>query len=361
MIEWAGTRASDLHLITEHIPKRKIPRRKIEVASVPGRSGDIILSQDAFSDYEQQYSVFVDSKKYGSLDTIMPAITEWLLGNPGYQRLEDSFEPQFYRLAYVSGGEEFVNIFNEYGEGTLTFICDPRRFYKDGEMPISIASSGKSLYGPSNFKSKPIIKVHLNEAVSDFTNADNSIIRFNNNKFVRFKSVSSIQSDITGITKAGYYSKTTGKFVSNGLLECREWISAIPGCKYYYTGRTSSSSVSRPFVQYDDGTRASILAASREYTDVDLSTASAWNDTVKYIVANSTIGGNYPLLKVKAMHTNALTFEIDTERHVITSDGVPVNDCFDGRYEDLELEKVTTIFYGSNIQSIEIIPRWFTI
>lgn len=253
MIEWAGTRASDLHLITEHIPKRKVPRRKIEVISIPGRSGDIILSQDAFSDYEQQYSVFVDSKKYGSLDTIMPAITEWLLGNPGYQRLEDSFEPQFYRLAYVTGGEDFINIFNEYGEGTLTLICDPRRFYKDGELPITLTVSGKTIYGPSIFKAKPLIKITLNNAVNSFSSNSSSYIKFNNNDFMQFKS---------------------------------------------------------------NGSKGQLAS---------------------------------------------LVYDLDVERHTVYSNGVEINDYIDGRYEDLLLEKETLVRFGSNVQSVKIIPKWFTI
>ena len=158
MIEFAGIRSDERYLIVEHYPQRFFPKRKYIVQTVPG-GGDIVLSEsdDAFSNYDQPYSVFFDSKGPG-LSQASRKIAEWLLGNPGYQRLEDSYDPDFYRMAYCKGGEQFVNWLNEYGQGTLTFTCAPKRYYKSGEIPI-IATKNMKLYSPSTFKSKPLIRI----------------------------------------------------------------------------------------------------------------------------------------------------------------------------------------------------------
>jgi len=158
MIEFAGIRSDERYLIVEHYPQRFFPKRKYIVQTVPG-GGDIVLpeSEDAFSNYDQPYSVFFDSKGPG-LTQASRKIAEWLLGNPGYQRLEDSYDPDFYRMAYYKGGEQFLNWFNEYGQGTLTFTCAPKRFYKSGEKPITMSKNMK-LYSPTTFKSHPIVTI----------------------------------------------------------------------------------------------------------------------------------------------------------------------------------------------------------
>lgn len=159
MIEFAGIRSDERYLIVEHYPQRFFPKRRYTVQKVPGRSGDIVIpeSEDAFDNYSQPYSVFLDSKAPG-LSQAARGLAEWLLGNPGYHRLEDSYDPDFYRMAYYSGGEQFLNWFNEYGQGTLTFNCAPKRFYKIGEREIQV-TSGNKIYSPSTLKSHPIYKV----------------------------------------------------------------------------------------------------------------------------------------------------------------------------------------------------------
>lgn len=159
MIEFAGIRSDERNLIVEHYPQRFFPKRKYNAQVIPGGDKDFIIDEgeDAFSNYSQPYSVFFDSKGPG-LSQASRHIAEWLLGNPGYQRLEDSYDPDFYRLAYYSGGEQFLNFFNQYGRGTLTFTCAPKRYYKSGEVPIALVN-GQKIFSPSTFKAYPIIKI----------------------------------------------------------------------------------------------------------------------------------------------------------------------------------------------------------
>ena len=159
MIEFAGIRSDERNLIVEHYPQRFFPKRKYNAQVIPGGEKDFVIDEgeDAFSNYSQPYSVFFDSKGPG-LSQASRHIAEWFLGNPGYQRLEDSYDPDFYRLAYYSGGEQFLNFFNQYGRGTLTFTCAPKRYYKSGEVPIALAN-GQKIFSPSTFKAYPIIKI----------------------------------------------------------------------------------------------------------------------------------------------------------------------------------------------------------
>lgn len=160
MIEFAGIRSDERYLIVEHYPARVFPKRKYATQTIPGRSGTLYIpeSDDAFENYEQSYAVFLDSKAPG-LPMASRGLAEWLLGNPGYQRLEDSYDPDFYRMAVYTGGAQFLNHFNEYGRGSLTFDCAPKRFYKIGEVEVT-PENGAKLYSPSTFGSKPIIKIY---------------------------------------------------------------------------------------------------------------------------------------------------------------------------------------------------------
>lgn len=162
MIEFAGIRSDERYIVVEHYPRRKFPKRKYIVQSIPGRSGDLYIeeAEDAFENYEDSYTVFLDAKAPG-LQQVSRGLAEWLFSSPGYQRLEDSYDPDTFRMAVYTGGEEFINIFNEYGRGALTFNCAPKRFYKSGEKEIEVVS-GSRIYSPSLFKAHPIVTITTN-------------------------------------------------------------------------------------------------------------------------------------------------------------------------------------------------------
>lgn len=166
MIIWAGTSTKDVGMVVEHYPSIIIPQKNQEVQVVPGRNGNIVIPNGSFANYEQSYQVFLDAKYIGKLEQVMPKVSEWLLGNDGYQRLEDSYFPDFYRLAYYSGGTEFVSFFNEYGEGTLTFNCAPEKYYKYGDFDISL-ENGVVLKNPTVFPAKPTIRITPSGTSSD--------------------------------------------------------------------------------------------------------------------------------------------------------------------------------------------------
>ena len=159
MIEFAGIRSDERYLIIEHHPGRTLPKRKYNIQAIPGGSMDYAIeeAEDAFSNYNQTYTAFLDAKAPG-LQQVSRGLAEWLLSKPGYQRLEDSYDPDVYRMALYTGGEDFINIMNEYGRGNLTFNCAPKRYYKSGETPITLVD-GDVLYSPSVFHAKPILKI----------------------------------------------------------------------------------------------------------------------------------------------------------------------------------------------------------
>lgn len=156
MIAFNNRTSDEFRVFVEAYPGRVIPARKIEVVSVPGRNGDIIFPQDAFDNYDQTYSIYVSAAE-PALHNIAGKIIEWL-AQSGYKRLEDSYDPEIYRMAYYTGGTEIESFFDEFGRAEITFNCMPQRWLKHGERAINIPNGGK-LRNPTEYPAKPLIKV----------------------------------------------------------------------------------------------------------------------------------------------------------------------------------------------------------
>ena len=147
-----------------------VPNRKQEKISVPGRSGDLLIQQDAFENVRQEYDIYI-SAEFQRLPTIAHKVAEWLCVK-GYRRLEDSYWLDTFRLASFQGGIDIANVLNRFGRATIEFDCKPQRFYKSGDFFIDLTNQQK-LHNPSPFVAKPLINVQGSGAamITDGTHA----------------------------------------------------------------------------------------------------------------------------------------------------------------------------------------------
>ena len=168
MIWWHGISSDDVRVIVERCPNVIVPNRKQEKISVPGRSGDLLIQQDAFENVRQEYDIYI-SAEFQRLPTIAHKVAEWLCVK-GYQRLEDSYWLDTFRLASFQGGIDIANVLNRFGRVTVEFDCKPQRFYKSGDFFLNI-TNGQKLHNPSPFTAKPLIVVQGSGAgtISDGT------------------------------------------------------------------------------------------------------------------------------------------------------------------------------------------------
>ena len=123
---WNGISSDSLGMIVEKYPSRPFPQRKCTVYSVAGRSGDLVVDENAYTNVTQEYQVFV--KGDSTLQTKLSTIAAWLIGTAGYQRLTDDYDTSIYRLARVANAVEFLNSLNKFGKATLQFDCKPQRY-----------------------------------------------------------------------------------------------------------------------------------------------------------------------------------------------------------------------------------------
>lgn len=166
LLVWGGERSVDYGMVVDAAPAFDKPKRKQTIFNVPGRNGSVLFQENAFEDVTRSYHVWVAEETTedsggnisGTLEERVDAITAWLNSKTGYQKLEDNFEPDVYRLAYYSGGNDITNEMTQYGATTLTFTCRPERFLKSGETAVTV-TTGATLNNPSRFASKPFIHI----------------------------------------------------------------------------------------------------------------------------------------------------------------------------------------------------------
>ena len=184
LIVYGGEASSDYGMVVAEAPSFERPTRKQSVYTVPGRNGDVVFQQDAWADVARTYQVWLAENGDESLTELVDAFEAWLNSQKGYQRLEDSFEPDVFRLAYYSGGIGVSNHLTQYGEATLSFTCRPERFYKSGEQPVTVVN-GDKINNPTRFASKPLIHIEgsgtvtiscggktMSASVTDYINID---------------------------------------------------------------------------------------------------------------------------------------------------------------------------------------------
>lgn len=164
LIVYDGESSSDYGMVIAEAPSFDSPVRKQTIYNVPGRNGAIVFQQDAWEDVPKAYRVWT-ANDLEDLATKVRAFLGMLNSKKGYLRLEDNFEPEIYRLAYISGGNDFSNVLTAYGEATLNFTCRAEKFYKAGELPITV-TNGDEIYNPTRYTSKPLIHIEGSGAVT---------------------------------------------------------------------------------------------------------------------------------------------------------------------------------------------------
>lgn len=131
------------------------PEREVEVVSIEGRNGNLIIDKGKYKNINIAYSCFIRE----NFSSLAANIRDFLCSKIGYKRLEDTYNPNHYRLARFSGGINFDVHFLKAGEFNLAFECKPQRFLKSGDYSINI-QKGDVINNLTSFPSKPLIKAY---------------------------------------------------------------------------------------------------------------------------------------------------------------------------------------------------------
>lgn len=145
------------------------PKRNVNFISVPGRDSDIIIDNGNYENVDISYKVRilaseisknVNSNMEYALDDIKDFLFP-IIGN--YYKLEDSYNPDYYRMACFTGGMEFSSISKsaEFIDTEINFNCKPYRYSQEGENTISITGSDAvTITNPELYPALPLIQIN---------------------------------------------------------------------------------------------------------------------------------------------------------------------------------------------------------
>lgn len=168
LIVYGSVNSSNYGIVVGEPPAFERPTRKQTIVQVPGRNGSVLFQENAWEDVTRTYSVWLD-EDIANNKTLADKVNDYqaaLNSLTGYQMLTDNFEPDVYRLAYYSGGDQFTNEMTQYGRANLRFVCRPERFLVSGADAVEV-DDGDTLTNPTPFASKPLIHIEAsNETIS---------------------------------------------------------------------------------------------------------------------------------------------------------------------------------------------------
>ena len=159
-LTFAGKNSKDFLLYISGPGVYDSPAVDLELQTVPGRNGDLIrenakAGERRFKNLDISYDAFF----FGSLPPRTAAVKSWLLSPVGYQVLHDTYDPDFFRLAFCKDAVAFTPKRNKAATMKLTFHCQPQRWSVEGQRKIELTESA-TLRNPYDFPAKPIIRVY---------------------------------------------------------------------------------------------------------------------------------------------------------------------------------------------------------
>ena len=157
VIIFNGIPSTNYGIHVEKPPVYATPEHDYEVVHIPGRNGDLVIDNGSYQNVTRKYSISVGEID-GNFTTLAAGVSEWLHSASGYARLEDSYESDYFRLAYYVADAEMENLFHHAGKMPIEFNCKPARFLKAGERAVPFTTAG-SLRNPTFQKSFPKLTV----------------------------------------------------------------------------------------------------------------------------------------------------------------------------------------------------------
>lgn len=136
------------------------PVRDVEMIAVPGRNGDIAIDKGRYENVSIRYTAGCFGDDQTQFAQKMADFRMALVGQIGYQRLEDTYHPGDYREAIFTEGLEVEPVsYSRAGQFEIVFNCKPQRFVADGQTEVTVAAGGTVINNPTPFDAYPLLKV----------------------------------------------------------------------------------------------------------------------------------------------------------------------------------------------------------
>lgn len=153
---FAGISSADHGCYVANSNQFDAPARDVTSIEVPGRDGALTLDNGRFLNQSVSYAMYVRGDIRIRLQGLRNALAQY----KGYQRLEDSYNPdEFYLARYIDTFT--VDASDRYRAGfSVLFDRKPQRFLKSGEDPLPEYTANGVALNPTMQTAKPLLRVY---------------------------------------------------------------------------------------------------------------------------------------------------------------------------------------------------------
>lgn len=141
---YAGKNLAEFGLTWDNKQLFDKPQAVYEKYEIPQHNGDYLINQGKYKNVQISYRCYIDLNFRDNYSNLI----NYLNSFSGYQRLENTLEPDTYRMAaFIADVTPDVGDFTLTGWVVLNFECMPQEFLKTGETEQEIAGTSTTLSG----------------------------------------------------------------------------------------------------------------------------------------------------------------------------------------------------------------------
>lgn len=354
--------------------------RAVNKVPIQGRSGDLLIDDGRYENIRLIVNVAVTKNAEQSIR----ALNGDLLAMTGYQRIEHAYDPEHYYIGFYSGDvSPKISRRGDLATAELKFDCKPQRYLMTGEKAIAIeAATGSS--------SMIVAEGRLTDIMSDAFKSATSLDRVYPDEYTTVLHTGSNWRNI----RLYYSEDRVGTAMVLGNSDEDPTSSSYNGGESGWrpidgTVLDDLNLTRDPYIFFSTPLRWEVLDANNNVIDatythrqvIEQSTRFPANPLILiHAVPNKNMGGqavmlindgairlsNPYIVPMYGKAYNADEIYVDCETmtaYMYVNDGVPMNM---NRYVTLPDKTITLnkrqneIWTNGDIQSAEIIPRWWT-
>lgn len=381
------------------------PERDVTMVTIPNRNGQLVLDNGRFENIEVTYNAFVTENNGKTMAENIRDFRNAIGSLKGYQRLEDTYHTDEFRMAVFRNGIEVEPVIYQTGGAfEITFNCKPQRFLTSGETAVSVANNG-TITNPTKFDAEPLLEfkgygnigidggtitVH-NDPVGLITlynafTSNNIIYSLDSNKYVTGDAITIVSGTKVKFMLTGAAGVTVNSFAYNAVN------ATVSDSGYFYTNGAQTGiwvEITLDSIDYVAGTTATktfgaditsinytrnnvtqtVTATTRAYFEYDgatdqitiYGTCSTLNDFAFAILVNNK---ETTVFSTKGMLNNVIYIDLDIAEAYAYENGSLIN--LNNIVTIPNIPPVlpsgsNTITYDNTITNFKIAPRWWRI
>jgi len=158
MFTYKGIRSDAMHLQIENNLRFTAPRRNVDLISVPGRDGELLLDQGRFEPVNQQIPCRMVLPTGQNVEQAASQLHNWLSTDVGYHNFTWSGDPDFVYKAMVNEGFNTQRVMEKYGRTVLKFRFHPIKYLASSLIERPVANNSV-INNPYAVEAKPRLRI----------------------------------------------------------------------------------------------------------------------------------------------------------------------------------------------------------